>query len=67
METPKHSQDTHTAPGSAKRAEIDMHNGFEIRHWAKEFDVSAEQIIAAVKKVGPAVDDVRRELKREGL
>jgi len=44
-----------------------VHDGVEVRYWAKALDVSAEQIRSAVRKVGPALDDVRRELKREGL
>ncbi|MGZ8156650.1 MAG: DUF3606 domain-containing protein [Burkholderiales bacterium] len=46
---------------------MNVNEGYEVRYWAKEFNVSAEQIRSAVRKVGPAVEDVRRELKREGL
>ncbi|MGZ5711922.1 MAG: DUF3606 domain-containing protein [Burkholderiales bacterium] len=49
------------------QSQINVRDGFEVRYWAKAFDVSAEQIKSAVRKVGPALDDVRRELKREGL
>ena len=67
MATTKRQQQTPPDSLSANRAEINVRDGFEVRHWAKELDVSAEQIIAAVKKVGPALQDVRRELKREGF
>ena len=53
--------------GPVNRKEINVRDGFEVRYWAKELDVSAEQIRSAVRKVGPVLDDVRRELKREGL
>ncbi|HUF80928.1 MAG TPA: DUF3606 domain-containing protein [Burkholderiales bacterium] len=44
-----------------------MNQGDELRFWAKEFNVSVEQVKSAVRRVGTAVEDVRRELKREGL
>lgn len=67
MTMEKRQQQTPTDSPPANRAEINVHDGFDVRHWAKELDVSAEQIIAAIKKVGVTVDAVRRELKREGL
>ena len=53
--------------GPYDRSRINMNDGYEVRYWARELDVSVEQIRAAVRKVGPLLDDVRRELKREGL
>ncbi len=53
--------------GPLNRSEINVNNGFEVRYWAKDLDVSAEQIRSAVGKVGPSMDAIRGELKREGL
>jgi hypothetical protein len=41
---------------------IDIDNDDDIRRWAKELGVTGMALIDAVEKVGPAVDDVRRQL-----
>lgn len=53
--------------GPVNRTEIDVNNGFELRYWAKDLDVSLEQVRSAVRKVGTSLDLVRAELKRQGL
>ena len=53
--------------GPFDRTEVNVNQGDELRFWAKEFNVSVEQVKSAVRRVGTAVEDVRRELKREGL
>ena len=53
--------------GPYDRTHVNVNQGEELRFWASELNVSVEQIRAAVRKVGTAVGDVRRELKREGL
>jgi hypothetical protein len=40
-----------------------INTNFEIRYWSEKFDVSAEQLKAAVKKVGSSVSAVEKELK----
>ena len=47
----------------AKR--INIHEDYEVRYWTKRFDVTPEQLKAAVHKVGVMVDDVERELKHK--
>ena len=53
--------------GPINRTRINVNEGFELRYWAKEFNVSLEQVRSAVRKVGPELDAVRVELKRQGL
>ena len=53
--------------GPVNRTHINVNEGFELRYWAKQLDVSLEQIKSAVRKVGSETDLVRGELKRQGL
>ena len=64
---PERQQDTETGSGCVKRMQINVDDGFEVRHWAKESTSAPSRSSPAIKKVGPAVNDIRRELKREGL
>jgi hypothetical protein len=43
---------------------IDIHQPHAIGEWAEELGVPPEQLIAAVKKVGPLLDDVLKELRK---
>ena len=38
---------------------------YEVRDWAKQLDVSIEQLRAAIEQVGPLVDAIRQHLKDE--
>jgi hypothetical protein len=53
--------------GPINRTQINVNEGFELRYWAKQLNVSLEQVRSAVRKVGPELDAVRLELKRQGL
>ena len=57
----------HEDRGPINRTDINVNEGFELRYWAKDLNVSLEQIKSAVRKVGTAVIDVRQELRRQGL
>ena len=57
----------HEDRGPINRTHINVNEGFELRYWAKDLNVSLEQVKSAVRKVGNAVVDVRRELSRQGL
>ena len=46
----------------ADRKRINIHEDYEVHDWSKKFGVSREQLIEAVKKVGPMADDVQQEL-----
>ena len=48
--------------GAADRSRIDISEDYECRYWSEKFCVSPDQLKQAVKKAGPAVDDVAREL-----
>jgi Protein of unknown function (DUF3606) len=49
--------------GSQDRTRINTSEDHEVRYWSQKFGVSAEQLKAAVKKVGNSASAVERELK----
>ncbi|HYC49217.1 MAG TPA: DUF3606 domain-containing protein [Burkholderiales bacterium] len=51
--------------GSRESQRIDIDDDASIRRWAKELGVTRVQIIDAVEKVGPRVEDVRRYLDQQ--
>ena len=48
--------------GAADRNRINTHEDYELEYRAREWGVSKQQIKDAVQKVGPMVDDVKRQL-----
>ena len=60
-------QDTQRPVGPLNRTHINVNDGFELRYWAKDLNVSLEQVKSAVRKVGNALADIRVELKRQNL
>jgi hypothetical protein len=52
--------------GSPDRDRINVHEDYELRHWSKKFGVSADQLKAAVKAVGPTAKAVEAHLKGAG-
>ena len=53
--------------GPLNRTHINVNEGFELRYWAKNLNVSLEQIKSAVRKVGTELALVRLELQRQRL
>jgi hypothetical protein len=51
-------------PGGQDRSRINVNEEYELRDWSKKFGVTAEQLKAAVKKVGTSAADVQKELKK---
>jgi len=49
--------------GKADRYRINTSEDYELQDWAKHFGVSKDKIKETVKKVGPLVKDVQKELK----
>jgi|tagenome__1003787_1003787.scaffolds.fasta_scaffold18199189_2 predicted DNA-binding protein YlxM (UPF0122 family) len=49
--------------GKADRDRINTSEDYELQDWAKHFGVSKDKIKETVKKVGPLVKDVQKELK----
>jgi len=41
---------------------INIHESWELEYWSKEFKVSKDRLIQAVKAVGPTVTAVKRHL-----
>ena len=54
--------DNLTKKGQPDRSKINMHEDYEVKHWAKELGVSREQLQQAVDKVGNSAAAVRKEL-----
>ena len=48
--------------GTPDRDRININEPYEKKDWSKKFGVTPEQLEAAVKKVGPMVKDVKKEL-----
>ncbi|EJL05477.1 MULTISPECIES: DUF3606 domain-containing protein [Pseudomonas] len=50
--------------GPQDRSRISTSEEWEVRYWTKELGVTEDELKAAVKAVGSAVIDVRRQLKK---
>ena len=42
---------------------ININEEFEVRHWAKQLEISPVALLAAVEQVGPLVEAVRHYIK----
>ncbi|WP_201316370.1 DUF3606 domain-containing protein [Dyella sp. EPa41] len=49
----------------ANRTRIDITEENESRDWAERFGISEQRLREVVARVGPAADDIERELARE--
>lgn len=54
--------DDKTKTGGQDRQRINVNEDYELRGWAKKFNVTPEQLEEAVKAVGTQADDVERHL-----
>ncbi len=54
--------DDKTKSGAGDRERINVSEDYELRDWSKSLGVTPEKLKEAVQKVGPMVDDVKREL-----
>jgi hypothetical protein len=48
--------------GPADDSKVNVSQQYELDYWSKKFGVTPERLKDAVKKVGPAVDKVKKEL-----
>lgn len=48
--------------GPADRERVNVSEEHERRYWSEKFRVTPDELKQAVEKVGPMVEDVRREL-----
>jgi len=55
--------DDPTQRGGQDRERINIHQDHELRHWAKKFDATPEQIKEAVQAVGDRAERVEGHLK----
>jgi len=51
-------------PGRPDRDRINVNEDYELRDWSKKFGVSKEELLAAVKRVGPMIRDVEVALRK---
>jgi hypothetical protein len=51
--------------GQPDRSKISITEAHEVRYWTKHLDVSQEELLRAVEKVGNAAAAVRKELGKQ--
>jgi hypothetical protein len=51
-----------TKRGEPDRDRVNVHEDWERKRWAKDLGVSEDKLKEAVRKVGPMVKDVKKEL-----
>jgi hypothetical protein len=56
--------DDRTLRGPADRTRVNVHEDYEVKYWTHKFGVTADQLRAAVRVVGPMARDVARHLGR---
>ncbi len=56
--------DDKTKPGGQDRTRINVNEDYELRDWSKKFNVSPEQLKAAVQAVGISAAAVEQHLKQ---
>jgi hypothetical protein len=54
--------DDRSIRGAADRSRINMQEDYEVRYWTQKWNVSQEQLAAAVREAGVMVEDVARKL-----
>lgn len=57
--------DNKSQSGGQDRTRISLDEDYEVRDWSKKFNVSEEQLKAAVKAVGNEAKDVEEHLKKQ--
>jgi hypothetical protein len=54
--------DDRSIRGAADRSRINMQEDYEVRYWTQKWNVSREQLAAAVREVGVMAAHVARKL-----
>ena len=57
--------DDRTIAGQADRLRINMNEDYEVRYWTQKWNVSREELAAAVRAAGVMVKDVAKKLGKE--
>ena len=52
--------------GAGDRQRINVDQDYEVKYWSQKLGVSAEELRAAVKQVGPTASAVERHLRSGG-
>jgi hypothetical protein len=52
-------------PGPTREEKIYITEEFECRYWMRKLDVTYEELLRAVREVGPMVTDVKRYLETQ--
>ena len=55
----------HSRPGidtASPSIRINVYERYDLRHWARQFAISEQQLCDIVSKVGTSAEEVRREL-----
>jgi hypothetical protein len=55
--------DDKSKKGPQDRSKINLSEDYEVRYWSEKFGVTADELRAAVKKVGNSADAVEKELR----
>lgn len=55
--------DDKTKTGGQDRQRINVNEDYELRDWAKKFDVTPQRLKEAVQAVGTSADDVEKHLR----
>lgn len=55
--------DDKTLTGGADRKRINVNEDYELRDWAKKFNVTPEELKEAVQAVGTSADAVEKRLR----
>jgi hypothetical protein len=58
--------DDRSIRGEADRLRINIHEDYEVQYWTKKWDVSRDQLAAAVREVGVMAADVAKRLGKTG-
>jgi hypothetical protein len=54
--------DDRSIRGAADRLRINMHEDYEVQYWTQKWDVSRDQLAAAVRDVGVMAAEVAKKL-----
>jgi len=58
--------DDRTNTGQADRLRINMNEDYEVRYWTQKWNVSREDLAAAVRTAGVMVKNVAKQLGKDG-
>ena len=57
--------DDRTMTGQADRIRINLNEDYEVRYWTEKWNVSREELAAAVHEAGVMVKDVAKKLGKD--